>query len=65
MLGLSSPLHAQDGEEDPGTGFEGGGSVEDPTPIDGNLIWLAAAGIGLLVYQSSKPTGESPSKAKR
>ena len=35
-------LMAQD-EDDPGTGVEGGGSVE--APIDRNLLWLAGAGI--------------------
>ena len=39
-----------DDDDDPGSGDEGGGTVEDPVaPIDGKLIWLAFAGIGFAV----------------
>jgi hypothetical protein len=40
------PQDVEDDEDDPGTGEEGGGTVEDPeTPIDENLLYLAIAGI--------------------
>jgi hypothetical protein len=49
---------AEDAEDDPGTGEEGGGTVEDPeTPIDGNLLYLAIAGIaaaGLYFYRGHR-----------
>lgn len=38
-------------DDNPGSGEEGGGSVEDPeAPIDDYLPWLALAGIGLGYY---------------
>lgn len=45
--------------QDPGTGFEDengdtDGSVEDGTPINGKLIWLAIAGIVFTFYYFRK-----------
>ena len=53
MLAIPCNLRAQEDEEDPGTGFEGGGDVEEPAaPIDSHIVWLAAAGIGLICCKS-------------
>jgi hypothetical protein len=44
----TSQLNIAADEDDPGTGEEGGGTVEDvPVPIDTNLIYLLFAGISI------------------
>jgi hypothetical protein len=54
-----SPIYypQEEEEDDPGTGEEGGGTVEDPeTPVDAHLIYLALAGIIFAgTYQNKKP----------
>lgn len=55
---LLMPIHlqAQD-DEDPGTGAEGGGSVEEPAaPINEGILFLAASGIGFAMYCLNKNT---------
>jgi len=58
FLLLSTSLNVMAQEDGPGTGFEGGGSVEQPVaPIGKDIIWLGIAGIGLAWYVDKKIKG--------
>lgn len=47
-------LFAQD-DEDPGNGFDDGGTVEDPiVPINTQMIWLLLMGIAFAFYYFRK-----------